>query len=193
MTISRKRKFNHGKSNKKPKKMKKPVPGDYLKSKKPSKKMAKLFKKRAKAYNSDEEETEEDDLDLNQEDYSEEEKAIGLDDSKGDSGSENEEESQGYGHRQGITKFTEGCRAFRMAFMNIMKKSLTNDPLVSNFLRLICSQRKKGSLTPNFAQGPVLSAHKKLVAGKLAEEGAEQKAKGEVKKEKHMVRTQCLL
>lgn len=162
VTISRKRKFNHGKFNKKRKKMKS-VPGDSLKSKKPSKKMVKLFKKRAKAYNSDEEEMEEDDLDLNQEDSSEEEKSVGLDDSKGDSGSENEDESQGYGHRQGITKFTEGCRAFRMAFMNIMKKNVTNDPL-----------------------GPVLSAHKKLVAEKLAEEEAEQKAKGEIKKEKHV-------
>lgn len=36
-------------------------------------------------------------------------------------------------------------------------------------------------------QGPVLSAHKKLVAEKLAEEETERKVKGEAKKEKHLV------
>lgn len=37
------------------------------------------------------------------------------------------------------------------------------------------------------AQGPVLSAHKKLVAEKLAEEDAERKVKRENRKEKHLV------
>ncbi|KAH0449323.1 hypothetical protein IEQ34_023123 [Dendrobium chrysotoxum] len=163
VTISRKRKPNHVKSNKNRKKMKS-YGGATLKPKKPSLKMIKLFQRRAKAYNSDEDEMGEDDLGLKQEDSSEEEDPRGLDDSKGDGGSETEEDGEDSGHRQGITKFTEGCRAFKMAFMNIMKKNLTNDPL-----------------------GPVLSAHKKLVAEKLAEEEAEQKAKGEVKKEKHMI------
>lgn len=36
-------------------------------------------------------------------------------------------------------------------------------------------------------QGPVLSAHKKLIAEKLADEEEERKVKGEAKKEKHMV------
>lgn len=36
-------------------------------------------------------------------------------------------------------------------------------------------------------QGPILSANKKLVAEKLAEEEAERKVKGEAKKEKLMV------
>ena len=36
-------------------------------------------------------------------------------------------------------------------------------------------------------QGPVLSAHKKLVVAKLAEEASERKVKGEAKKEKHLV------
>ena len=36
-------------------------------------------------------------------------------------------------------------------------------------------------------QGPILSAHKKLVAEKLAEEEAERKVKREAKKEKHLV------
>ncbi|KAI0488368.1 hypothetical protein KFK09_028198 [Dendrobium nobile] len=163
VTISRKRKPNHVKSNKNRKKMKS-YGGASLKPKKPSLKMIKLFQRRAKAYNSDEDETGEDDLGMKQEDSSEEEDPRGLDDSKGDGGSETEEDGEGSGHRQGITKFTEGCRAFKMAFMNIMKKNLTNDPL-----------------------GPVLSAHKKLLAEKLADEEAEQKAKGEVKKEKHMI------
>ncbi|KAG1354737.1 hypothetical protein COCNU_07G008490 [Cocos nucifera] len=36
-------------------------------------------------------------------------------------------------------------------------------------------------------KGPILSAHKKLVAKKLAEEEAEHKIKGEAKKEEHLV------
>ncbi|RVW46225.1 hypothetical protein CK203_086661 [Vitis vinifera] len=36
-------------------------------------------------------------------------------------------------------------------------------------------------------KGPVLSGHKKLVAEKLAEEEADQKVKGDVKKEKHLL------
>lgn len=36
-------------------------------------------------------------------------------------------------------------------------------------------------------QGPILSANKKLVAEKLAEEEAERKVKGEAKKEKRLV------
>ncbi|KAF5960645.1 hypothetical protein HYC85_001854 [Camellia sinensis] len=64
----------------------------------------------------------------------------------------------------GITKFMEGCKAFRMAFKKIVKKNVSDDLL-----------------------GPVLSAHKKLLAEKLAEEDAERKVKGEAKKEKHLV------
>ncbi|OAY77001.1 RRP15-like protein [Ananas comosus] len=63
--------------------------------------------------------------------------------------------------RRGITRFDEGCRAFRVAFSKIMKKKLPYDAL-----------------------GPMLSAHKKLVVEKLAEEEAEHKAKGDAKKEK---------
>lgn len=40
---------------------------------------------------------------------------------------------------------------------------------------------------PSPRQGPVLSAHKKLVAEKLAEEEAERKVKREARKEKHLV------
>lgn len=36
-------------------------------------------------------------------------------------------------------------------------------------------------------KGPILAAHKKLVAEKLLEEETEHKAKGQAKKEKHLV------
>ncbi|XP_055810274.1 uncharacterized protein LOC129880321 [Solanum dulcamara] len=65
----------------------------------------------------------------------------------------------------GITKFIDGCNAFRLAFKKILKKSASDDIL-----------------------GPVLSAHKKLVAEKLAEEDVDRKVKGEAKKEKHLIR-----
>ncbi|XP_058733966.1 uncharacterized protein LOC131605650 [Vicia villosa] len=64
----------------------------------------------------------------------------------------------------GITKFTEGCKAFKMAFKSIIQKSVSDDLL-----------------------GPVLSAQKNLVIEKLAEEEAERKVKGEAKKEKLML------
>ncbi|KAG6572209.1 hypothetical protein SDJN03_28937, partial [Cucurbita argyrosperma subsp. sororia] len=54
----------------------------------------------------------------------------------------------------GIAKFTEGCRAFRAALRSILKKSISDETL-----------------------GPILSANKKLVAEKLAEEEAERKVK----------------
>ncbi|KAL2493623.1 hypothetical protein Fot_37380 [Forsythia ovata] len=64
----------------------------------------------------------------------------------------------------GIMKFTEGIKAFSVAFKKIVKKTASSDVL-----------------------GPVLSAHKKLLAEKLVEEEAERKVKGEAKKEKHLV------
>nr|CAD1835565.1 unnamed protein product [Ananas comosus var. bracteatus] len=79
---------------------------------------------------------------------------------KGGSRGDEEGDREG-GHRGGIMRFDEGCRAFRFAFLKIMKKKLPNDAL-----------------------GPMLSAHKKLIAEKLAEEEAEHKVKGEAKKEK---------
>ncbi|KAG5604436.1 hypothetical protein H5410_025928 [Solanum commersonii] len=65
----------------------------------------------------------------------------------------------------GITKFIDGCNAFRLAFKKILKKSSSDDIL-----------------------GPVLSAHKNLVAEKLAEEDVERKVKGDAKREKHLIR-----
>ncbi|KAF3639110.1 putative potassium transporter 6-like [Capsicum annuum] len=64
----------------------------------------------------------------------------------------------------GITKFIDGCNTFRLVFKKMLKKSASDDIL-----------------------GRVLSAHKKLVAEKFAEEDVERKVKAEAKKEKHLV------
>ncbi|PON52677.1 Rrp15p protein [Parasponia andersonii] len=159
---------NIGRKRKKPKRvLPDGVGGHLLKPKKIDGKMKKLFRKRARDYNSDEEEEEsgpdkeaEEDKEEHSGGYSSEEEEE--EDGKFDDGFLGDEED---GEIQpGITKFTEGCRAFRMAFKSITKKSVQDDGL-----------------------GPVLSAHKKLVAEKLAEEEAERKVKGEAKKEKHLV------
>ncbi|KAJ6831569.1 RRP15-like protein isoform X1 [Iris pallida] len=159
---TRKRKMNHGKGKrKKPNKKLKPV----ARAKNPTQKMKKLFKQRVEAYNSDEEQEEP----MSEEDEEEEERRdlevereIRRSDDDEDDEDEGEEEQKDGAH-MGFSKFNEGCRAFKVAFLTIMKKRLPNDPL-----------------------GPILSAHKKLVAEKLAEEETEHKAKGEAKKEKHL-------
>ncbi|KAK8964191.1 hypothetical protein KSP40_PGU015182 [Platanthera guangdongensis] len=162
LNVSSKRKHHHEKFRKSRKKMKLHHV-DMPKSKKPSKKMMLLFQKRARAYNSDEDEMEEDGANLNHEGSSAGELPDGLDVLQGFGAFENEEEGEGYDIEVGVTKFTEGCRAFRTSFLNIMKKNIVIDPL-----------------------GPVLSAHKKLVAEKLAEEEVEKKAKGVARREKHV-------
>uniref|UniRef100_A0A1D1XWP4 RRP15-like protein n=1 Tax=Anthurium amnicola TaxID=1678845 RepID=A0A1D1XWP4_9ARAE len=83
---------------------------------------------------------------------------------EGSSGSLSEKEGRGEEMRKGAMKFTHGCKAFKVAFTKIMKKSGHADSLL----------------------GPILSAHKKLVVKKLAEEEEEHKAKGEAKKERHL-------
>ncbi|PON81540.1 hypothetical protein TorRG33x02_226630 [Trema orientale] len=130
--------------------------------------------RRAREYNSDEEEDEsgpENGTEEHKEElrggYSSEEAERtqkGQDDENLDDGFSGDDEEEDGEIQPGITKFTEGCRAFRMAFKSITKKSIQDDGL-----------------------SPVLSAHKKLVAEKLAEEEAERKVKGEAKKEKHLV------
>ncbi|XVF81405.1 hypothetical protein PTKIN_Ptkin15bG0152500 [Pterospermum kingtungense] len=136
------------------------------KGKKPrvSKKMRKLFEKRARDYNSDDEEEEE------KGDTAEETVRMGGG-GGGGGGDNSSEESEGMEDEEeegeiqpGIMKFTEGVRAFKLAFKNIIKRNVAD-----------------GSL------GPVLSGHKQLVAKKLAEEESERKVKGEAKKEKHLV------
>lgn len=91
---------------------------DARKRKKPSKRLLQIFSKRAKKYDSDSEEEEESD-----EEVEKEERYDGL------SGSEGEGEGEGEEHG-GITRFSEGCRAFKVAFLKIMNKNLSNDPLV---------------------------------------------------------------
>ncbi|KAJ8748187.1 hypothetical protein K2173_000595 [Erythroxylum novogranatense] len=165
---SRKRKVGHRKGNKVMKK-RKPFLGMAERVKKIDPKLKKFLRKKARDYNSDVEEDEEEGslndkegfTNVDGDDYGDMED--GSDELENDSeGSETEEED---GEIQpGITKFSEGCRAFRMAFKSIMKKSVSNDSL-----------------------GPVLSGHKKLLAEKLAEEAAERKVHGEAKKEKQLL------
>lgn len=138
-------------------------------------KMKKLFQKRAREYNSDDDDDEEKaptveneskvlvrshGEEVGDEEFSEgeeEEKDVNAD-------VELSEDDENGEIQPGITKFVEGCRAFRAAFRSILKKSISDETL-----------------------GPILSANKKLVAEKLAEEEAEQKVKGEAKKEKRLL------
>ncbi|KAF8669767.1 hypothetical protein HU200_050936 [Digitaria exilis] len=130
---------------------------------KPSAKFLKLLRKRAQDYNSDDDEEygeqEEEDRPprpRRRDDGDEEEEALSHSDKDED------EEVEG-ASTSAVTRFEEGCRAFRVAFLKIMAKKLPDDPL-----------------------GPILSAHKKLVAAKLAEEVEERKPKGEARKEKRV-------
>ncbi|KAF7827224.1 RRP15-like protein [Senna tora] len=142
------------------------------------KKMKKLFRKRAREYNSDDanmgtgslasvtnENDEEEDKE-SEEPFENEEvgRQYVLKTTVGDNNSDFEDDEEDGDIQLGIAKFTEGCRAFKMAFRSIMKKSVSDDSL-----------------------GPVLSGHKKLVVDKLAEEEAERRVKGEAKKEKQMI------
>ncbi|XP_074359014.1 uncharacterized protein LOC141698243 [Apium graveolens] len=144
-----------------------------------NKKMQKMFRKRARDYNSDDsdDDDEEEDNDAlpvirnkkNQRREKEEEVDDKSSDDDVESGEEKgedfeESEDEDGEIQSGITKFAKGCDAFRKAFNKITKKSV-----------------------PDSVLGPVLSVHQKLIAEKLAEEEVERKVKGEVKKEKHMV------
>ncbi|PSS16066.1 RRP15-like protein [Actinidia chinensis var. chinensis] len=136
------------------------------------KKMKKLFRKRVRDYNSDDDDEpspvarDGNEQSHGQNDVFDRKSSDEEGEERQNDGMENEVSEDEHGEIQpGITKFTEGCNAFRMAFKKITKKNVSDDLL-----------------------GPVLSAHKKLWAEKLAEEEAEKKVKGEAKKEKHMVR-----
>ncbi|XP_028764608.1 RRP15-like protein isoform X3 [Neltuma alba] len=171
------KRHGHKKSNKRPKLI--PAP-QVQKKVKMDKKMKRLIRKRAREYNSDDDDedgsgiqpgitnnvTEEEDKEGD--DFSDDDEAGGQDACNPTVSDMNNDISDDEGEdgdiQPGITKFTEGCRAFRMAFRNIMKKSVSEDSL-----------------------GPVLSGHKKLIADKLAEEEAERHVKGEAKKEKKML------
>ncbi|KAK1567779.1 hypothetical protein Q3G72_016535 [Acer saccharum] len=128
-------------------------------------KMKKLYRKRAKEYNSDDDEDEAEPTTF--EDRGDLEKDSGV--SSEEEGDNVDAENDGFSDGEadeiqpGIANFSEGSRAFKTAFKSIIKNAVAEDAL-----------------------GPVLSAHKKLVAEKLAEEESERKVKGEAKKEKLM-------
>ncbi|KAI3920485.1 hypothetical protein MKX01_000824 [Papaver californicum] len=142
------------------------------------KQMQKLFRKRARQYNSDDDDDEEelyeepahkrkamDGRRVNNEVAALDGNSSG---EEGENGSDADEvqgdsDEEGENIEPGITMFTEGCKAFKMAFSTIIGKKVADPEL-----------------------GPVLSGHKELVAMKLAEELSERKAKGEAKKDKHM-------
>ncbi|CAN4123982.1 unnamed protein product [Withania somnifera] len=182
----RKRKMEHKKKGGKGKK-KKGVPFSENRVKMDNK-MKKLFEKRARDYNSD---SDDDDVKpapvtrakstsfgkqkpksyAKQKPTSYRKEEDGFDKEWEDDGGEddNEEieisEDEDGEVQPGITKFIDGCKAFRLAFKKILKKSASDDIL-----------------------GPVLSAHKKLIAEKLAEEDVERNVKVEAKKEKRLIR-----
>lgn len=144
-----------------------------------NKKMQKIFRKRARDYNSDDSGDDDDDdgdetlpVTRNWKNQRREKEEIVDDKSSDQDGESGEEKGEDFEESEdedgeilpGITKFAKGCNAFRKAFNKITKKSV-----------------------PDSVLGPVLSGHTKLIAEKLAEEEVERKVKGEVKKEKFMV------
>ncbi|KAG2316443.1 hypothetical protein Bca52824_019565 [Brassica carinata] len=137
-------------------------------------KKKKLFQKRARDYNSDEDEEEDEsnkapEVTIREKIFSDANMGPNYDEvEEEEDGSDKDENSDGEDHgeiQSGITRFgdNDGCNAFKMAFKSIMKS--------------------KG----DDALGPVLSAHKHLIAQKLADEEAEKKAKGQARKAKHLV------
>ncbi|EFH40141.1 hypothetical protein ARALYDRAFT_494878 [Arabidopsis lyrata subsp. lyrata] len=132
----------------------------------------KLFQKRARDYNSDEEEedesTKQPEVTIREKIFSDANMGPNYEEIEEEDGEDNDENSDGEDHGEiesGITKFaTDGCNAFKIAFKAIMKKTKGDDTL-----------------------GPVLSAHKHLIGEKLAEEEAEKKAKGQARKAKHLI------
>ncbi|XP_062188122.1 uncharacterized protein LOC133891423 [Phragmites australis] len=129
-------------------------------SNKPSAKFLKLLRKRARDYNSDDDDDERRQqkehppIPCRRHDDHDKEALSEDEEEEGDASSSGDESG-------GVTRFEQGCRAFGVAFLKIMAKKLPDDPL-----------------------GPILSAHKNLVAAKLAEEVEEHKPKGEARKEK---------
>ncbi|KAL0281725.1 UNVERIFIED_CONTAM: hypothetical protein Sradi_7293300 [Sesamum radiatum] len=144
------------------------------------KRMRKLFQKRARDYNSDEE-GEDEQLQQSAPSTGAAKFKKSDDEFEGGFSDDGEEENQGIeedevsededgGIQPGITKFTEGIKAFKLAFKKVVKKSGGDE-----CIGLMC------------LQGPYCLPTKKLLAEKLAEEEEEKKVKGEAKKEKHLV------
>ncbi|KAL1555440.1 RRP15-like protein [Salvia divinorum] len=140
-------------------------------------KTRKLYQKRVRDYNSDDTEEDEEPQQAPSAVAVDESKQIGagFDDGVSDDGDEENEGFEGEEDevsedesgkiQPGIVRFSEGIKAFKSAFKKIVKKSGGDEDVL----------------------GPVLSANKKLIAEKLAEEDLEKKVKGEVKKERHII------
>ncbi|CAF2009564.1 hypothetical protein HID58_077000 [Brassica napus] len=163
---------NGGKKNKKFK----TLPPSSSNRFKPTKKDQKLFQQRRRGYNSDEDEAEDEskkppEVTIREKIFTDANMGPNYDEvEEEEDGSDRDEGSDGEDHGEiqtGITRFgsEDGCNAFRMAFKSIMKKTKGEED----------------------AFGPVLSAHKNLIAQKLADEEAEKKAKGQARKAKHLV------
>nr|VDD28072.1 unnamed protein product [Brassica oleracea] len=159
---------NGGKSKNKKQKTRPPSSDRF----KLTQKKQKLFQKRARDYNSDEEDGESKkapEVTIREKIFSDANMGPNYDEvEEEEDGSDKDENSDGEDHgeiQSGITRFAadDGCNAFKMAFKSIMKS--------------------KG----DDALGPVLSAQKNLIAQKLAEEEAEKKAKGQARKAKYLV------
>lgn len=122
------------KARKKARKM--PHSADGNRAMKPRKidpKMKKLYRKRAREYDSEDDEKA---GPLRNDDGSSSgDEAEGNDTRKADNGfSDGEEDDE---IQPGITKLAEGCNAFRLAFRSIIKKTVSDDVLVSNRIRLL--------------------------------------------------------
>lgn len=113
-------------------------------------KMKKLFQKRAREYNSDDDDDKEAEApaveddnkvsvqsheeEVGDEEFSEGEEKEGKDLNADAELSEDDENGE---IQPGITKFTEGCRAFRAAFRSILKKSISEETLVVYILHVL--------------------------------------------------------
>lgn len=158
---------NKGKGNPNNKKKKLKGPDDATRRRrKPSAKFLKLLEKRARDYNSDDDDVVQVRPRKSRPPPPKQRDAAPDGEDVQEAPSSEEEASSSGGESDGekaVTMFQEGCRAFQVAFTKIMDKKLADNPL-----------------------GPILSAHKKLVAAKLAEEADEHKSKGEARKEKRL-------
>ncbi|KAK9057921.1 hypothetical protein SSX86_022760 [Deinandra increscens subsp. villosa] len=140
-------------------------------------KTKKLFRKKARDYNSDDSD---DDNDIDEKPVKFKKKQLQIENKEDDEKSSDEEmedddDNDDVGNdvsdnedeitEHGIMKFSEGSTSFKKAFKKIVKRTGTDDVL-----------------------GPVLSAYKNLVVKKLAEEASEKKVKGDAKKEKTLLR-----
>jgi hypothetical protein len=103
---------------------------------KPSAKFLKLLQKRARDYNSDDDEhrqqqEEEAPGPRRHDDRDDDDETLSGDDEEEAASSSEDEAAAAAG---GVTRFEQGCRAFRAAFQKIMAKKLPDDPLVRSLL-----------------------------------------------------------